>query len=117
MKNLDLIKNNNQANANSDNFSYPTLDNVLNSNVNNDNNNFCQNNINNLNPINIIPVQNSNLNINLNNFNSGMNSGNSYSQRKLSNYMKNQNEDFENILNSKNKNNHNKDNDPFEGYY
>lgn len=109
--------------------SYPSLDNVLDNNNNNNmininsdnnNNNFNNKMLNpNYNQINIVPMQIPINNVNLNNFNSGIeaNSGNP-NKRSSTIYLKNQNEDFENILNNS-KQNHkaNKDSDPFEGYY
>ncbi len=112
--------------------SYPTLDNVLDNNNNNVNNMLNNNNnnsnhfknqmmINNFNQINIVPTQSHISNINLNSFNSGMeaNSGNPIPNKRSSAiYFKNQNEGFENILNSSKQNpKTNKDSDPFEGYY
>ena len=102
-----------------DNNAYPTLDNVLDNNNNYDQ--MQNNNINNFNFTNISSAQSPIANINLKNPNSGIggNMGNSINNKRSSNiYLKNQNEDFQNILNNSKINpKADKDSDPFDGYY
>lgn len=116
---------NNQVNANNqiqnDINVYPTLDNVLDNNLINNNNYNQMNNINfNVNT-NTASAQSQIKNMNLNNFNSGVgvNMGTSFNNKRSSGInLKNINGDFENILNNSRQNpKSNKDSDPFEGYY